>query len=164
MAEDLRVTHYNNGDPIPYLTPWYVVTNGAYTYRYNNPSNNIPYGKLYNFYAISDNRKVCPTGWHVPSNSEIETLIQFSGGEDSSGYKLREAGIEHWPAEYNYGTNETGFTALPGGEMQYSYYGGGYYMWSASKRIWNISYYSRELWEIGPNESYSGCSVRCVKD
>jgi uncharacterized protein (TIGR02145 family) len=83
---------------------------------YDNNKNNVAiYGYLYNWETA---KNVCPTGWHLPSDEEWTTLITNTGGVYTAGTKLKEAGIKHW-AEPNTGaTNQSGFTALPGGGRQ----------------------------------------------
>jgi uncharacterized protein (TIGR02145 family) len=120
MAENLRTTKYRDGSEIPNVTDgdkWYALITGAYC-NYDNTTNpNIiaTYGRLYNGHAVSDIRNIAPTGWHVPSPTEWELLIKYSGGWKVAGGKLKETGTTHWYYNYNGTTNETGFTALPGG-------------------------------------------------
>jgi uncharacterized protein (TIGR02145 family) len=118
MVGNLKVTHYNNGDVIPNVTDqttWNGLTTGALC-AYNNDQTNVKtYGYLYNYYVISDPRGICPSGWHVPSLAEFETLSQSCGGDAVAGGALKEAGTTHWRAPNTGATNSSGFTALPGG-------------------------------------------------
>ena len=79
LAQNLKVTHYRNGDPIDSLddnTEWCNTTSGAYC-NYNNDPNNAPaYGRLYNWYATSDSREIAPEGWHVATDAEWAALNQ----------------------------------------------------------------------------------------
>lgn len=132
MAENLKVTRYRNGDAIPIVTnkdSWGSLSNGAYC-EYNNDVNNVvTYGRLYNWYAVDDSRKLAPAGWHVPTDGEWKQLEIYLGmsqidahsygwrGETifNVGGKLKETGTTHWISPNEGATNETGFTALAGG-------------------------------------------------
>jgi uncharacterized protein (TIGR02145 family) len=116
MAEDLKTTHYTDGTPIPYVTDNPEIVNlksGAYCWFNNEESNKTIYGAVYNWYATAD--KLCPVGWHVSTYSDWATLIDYCGGWELAGGKLKEAGAIHWDAPNTGATNETGFTALPAG-------------------------------------------------
>ena len=177
MAENLKVKHYRNGDPILHLTDnvgWTSTSSGAYCAYDNNESNVETYGRLYNWYAVDDSRNIAPGGWHVPTDDEWQTLVDYLGGSSVAGGKLKEAGTEHWNSPNTGATNESGFTALPGG-YRYgsngSYYNMGYggYFWSSTE---NYSYYAwyRTLYygnsEVGRGSSSKqyGFSVRCLRD
>lgn len=181
MVENLKTTKYRNGDPIPNVTDgteWISIITGAYC-NYNNSTNNGDiYGKLYNWYAVNDNRKIAPVGWHVATYTDWANMITFLGGESTAGGKLKEAGTSHWSNPNSGATNETGFTALPGGYRAgissggsdlLIYYG---YWWSSSENESNPG----SIWyfHMGSNSSSiytydnyflrNGFSVRCVKD
>lgn len=82
-------------------------------WAYNNDQNNVKtYGYLYNWKTA---KKVCPSGWHLPSKDEWSALLTYFGGEESAGDKLKEAGTVHWQKPVSAATNESGFTAIPGG-------------------------------------------------
>jgi len=116
---------------------------------------------------------LCPTGWHVPTDVEWTTLTTYLGGESVAGGKLKEAGLAHWNSPNTGATNETGFTALPGGYRYYggTFYGIGYYgyLWSATEvstsyawyrsMIYDLSYVSRNYYN-----KKDGFSVRCLRD
>jgi len=180
MAENLRTTHYSNGDPIPEVTgntPWIALNTGAYC-NYNNSQNNdtiATFGRLYNWHAISDIRNIAPIGWHIPSESEWNQLKLFL--DSDAGGKLKEAGIVHWIVPNTGATNESGFTALPGGSRLYT--DGSYNnigemgeWWSSSQStnfvdnaIVAVLFYNYA--DGGGSASYNkanGYSVRCVKD
>jgi uncharacterized protein (TIGR02145 family) len=128
MKENLKTTKYNDGTNIPNVkvnSTWASFTTGAYSDYENTPTNSTTYGRLYNWYVIDNNtatkvsgnggKNVCPTGWHVPSDSEWSTLITYLGGDSIAGGVLKETGSTHW-VDPNWGaSNESGFTALPGG-------------------------------------------------
>ncbi len=120
MAENLKTTRYNDGTVIPNVTDnatWSTTTSGSYCDYLNTPAYSTTYGKLYNWYAVgsTNTKNVCPTGWHVPIDAELTTLQSFLGGEIVAGGKLKEKGTTHWLTPNTSATNETGFTALPGG-------------------------------------------------
>ncbi|MFN5628176.1 MAG: fibrobacter succinogenes major paralogous domain-containing protein [Bacteroidota bacterium] len=126
MAENLKSSHYLNGDLIPWVTneaTWGALTTGAACW-YNNDSitYNCPYGRLYNWYAVTDTRNVCPTGWHVPSDAEWTTLINHidtnavgGSNNNTAGGKMKSTGTQYWPSPNTDATNESGFSGLPGG-------------------------------------------------
>jgi uncharacterized protein (TIGR02145 family) len=80
--------------------------------------NNIEYGLLYNWYAVSDPRGLAPEGWHHPSSAEWTTIITYLGGETVAGGHLKETGTNHWTTPNTYASNSSGFTALPAGTRQ----------------------------------------------
>lgn len=118
MVENLRVTKFNDGVAIPLVEdnePWSELSAAGYCW-YNNDEANFKseYGALYNWYAV-ENDKLCPVGWHVASNEEWKTLIDYLGGEDVAGGKLKEFGTSHWLSPNAGATNASNFSALPGG-------------------------------------------------
>lgn len=176
MAENLKVTKYNDGTNIPNVTDaaeWEDLTSGALCDYDNTPSNSATYGKLYNWYAVNTG-KLCPSGWHVPTDAEWTTLTDYYlGGKVVAGGKLKETGITHWAISNTDATNETGFTALPGGVRSdfglFGLVGLEGYWWSATEYsatsawIRGMSYNSGG---VGVYRTYkeSGFSVRCVRD
>jgi uncharacterized protein (TIGR02145 family) len=118
MVENLKTTKYNDGADIPLVSEdsaWSNLKTPGYCWYNNNaPTYKNNYGALYNWYTVNTG-KLCPTGWHVPSDDEWKTLGKFLGGADIAGGKLKEAGFTHWNSPNTAATNETGFTALPGG-------------------------------------------------
>ncbi|MFM9984642.1 MAG: FISUMP domain-containing protein [Flavobacteriales bacterium] len=117
MQENLKTTHFANGDPIETTTV--AVNNDSttiYQWTYGDDSLNIPiYGRLYSWFAVTDSRNVCPVGWHVASDEEWTALAIELGGNDVAGFKMKETGTEHWSMTDTAVTNSSGFTALPGG-------------------------------------------------
>lgn len=115
MADNLKVTHYSNGESIPNITDntaWISQTAGAYCWYNNDITNKTTYGALYNYMTVEDNRNLCPTGWHVPTDAEWSTLITNLGGQSVAGKRLKST--DGWYNNGN-GTNTSGFSALPGG-------------------------------------------------
>ncbi|OFY64903.1 MAG: hypothetical protein A2V64_13505 [Bacteroidetes bacterium RBG_13_43_22] len=119
MQENLKVTHYSNGDAIPNVTDnaaWLTLTSGAFCWYDNDEATyKATYGALYNYHTTVDNRNLCPTGWHVPTDTEWTTLTDYLGGESVAGGKLKETGTTNWLSPNTGATNESGYTALPGG-------------------------------------------------
>ena len=175
MAENLKVTHYRNGDPIPNVTDsveWIGLTTGAYC-NYDNGTDNVAtYGRLYNWYAVDDSRNIAPEGWHVPTDADWQTLIDFLGGNDVAGGEMKDT-TAYWSQPNEGATNSSGFTALPGG---YRYIYGNFIsigddalFWSSTENNSNDAWY-RGLYYTIPgvvhyyNPKHCGFSVRCVKD
>jgi len=175
MAENLKVTKYNDGIAIPNVTnntAWRELTTGALCDYDNTPSNSETYGKLYNWHAVNTG-KLCPTGWHVPSDAEWTELTDYLGGTSVAGGKLKETGTTHWASPNTGATNETGFTALPGGNRgsngTFGDIGGGGSWWSATE--YGATYARRRDMNYGYSGVYRdryskevGFSVRCVRD
>ena len=176
ITENLNVTKYKNGDEIPQvqdINDWSKLTTGAWCYYENKVENGIIYGKLYNWFAINDPRGIAPEGYHIPSNDEWGTLIANLGGEFGAGGKIKEKGTIHWNNPNEKATNQSGFTALPGGlrwsSDNFDYIG-------ESGRFWSSSEYNDLLAierKLGYNiksviivysEKRQGSSVRFLKD
>lgn len=118
MAKNLSTTKLNDGTPIANLSvpaDWESATLPAYVWYSNNELlYKFNYGALYNWYAVASD-KLCPEGWHVPTEAEWRTLVNYLGGDDVAGGKLKQAGTTLWFSPNEGATNESGFTALPGG-------------------------------------------------
>lgn len=175
MAENLKTTHYQNGNEILDVADDNTWNNLSTSARCTNPYiNNYSgiYGLLYNWFAVSDNRNVCPAGWHVPSDDEWTALITYLGGGNSAGGKLKEAGTGHWIFPNTDATNESGFTALPDGDRgPYGFSSAldwGFW-WSASEydatTAWHIILFTYDATVNKPaNNKKNGFSVRCIKN
>lgn len=194
MKENLRVTKYNDNTSIPTgqtNAEWAELSSGAYAiYPHTeieglNSDNEIleAYGAYYNWFAINDVRKLCPTGWRIPSNIEWQTLLEFVGGSSIAGSKLKSTRTEptdhpRWEFPNEWATDEFGFSALPSGQRYFSgeytpVYGygigtlGGW--WSTTifdqNKIWMRSMMFDQP-HVGNYGTYktSGISVRCIKD
>jgi len=117
LKENLKVTHYRNGDPIPNVTDpvaWGNLTTGAYCWYNNDPKIGEVYGALYNWYVGADSRGLIE-GWHVPTFEEWLALETFLGGQIAAYPKMIETGSAHWKTTKVPATNSSGFTALPNG-------------------------------------------------
>lgn len=179
MAENLKTSKYRNGDRIETTIPATLnvldANNPKFQWPYSGMDNNIPlYGRLYTWYALSDIRNVCPTGWHVPSYNEWVTLINYLGGANNAGGKLKEVGNLHWSSNAG-ATNESGFTALPGGIRHPNGTFSGIsemgFWWSTTQGIYSLT----EAWafylhndgsviSVSSNGKNAGFSIRCIKD
>jgi uncharacterized protein (TIGR02145 family) len=118
MTENLRTTKYLNGTSIAEVSngsQWTGLNVGGWCWYDNNNSLEIPYGKLYNWYAVIDPNGLCPVGWAVPEHSDYLQLANFLGGLNTAGGKMKETGTIHWTDPNDFATNESGFTGLPGG-------------------------------------------------
>jgi len=174
MAENLKVTRYCNGDPIPYVSDiavWTTLTTGAYCNYDNNEINADTYGHLYNWYAVNDSRNIAPKGWHVPSDAEWKILVDYLGGSEVAGGKIKETGRTHWVGNAS-ATNESGFSALPGGlrtHMDYVIMALYADFWSSTEYSFNAAMSwglerNRSDIDHGPLYKDSGLSVRLVMD
>ncbi|MEI7423562.1 MAG: PEGA domain-containing protein [Prolixibacteraceae bacterium] len=173
MSENLKTTKFKDGTAIRLVSDnieWGSLTKPAYCWYKNDTTYKKNYGALYNWYVIKS-EKICPNGWHVPTDAEWFNLPTVLGG--SAGGKLKETGTEHWNNPNRGATNETGFNALPGG---YRHDEGVYYnmvfdgFWWSSTETSNDYAWGRGLSHIDPylyNGNYfkrNGFSVRCLKD
>lgn len=176
MAENLRTGTYNDGTDINHeadSAKWSNATEGAWCWYDNDSSNDLPYGKLYNWYAVNDGGGLCPTGWHVPTDPEWTTLTDFLGGLSIAGGPMKEAGTAHWQSPNGSATNSTGFSGLPGGFRTLA---GTFHLivkngsWWSSTELGSLNGWYRWLNNINGNvngvtvDKKTGHSVRCVKD
>jgi uncharacterized protein (TIGR02145 family) len=187
MKENLKVTHYRNGDAISHITlqndaEWLQTTAGAYC-SYNDDQALVSiYGYLYNGYAVTDARRICPEGWHIPTKEEWRTLTNYLGGYKTSG-NLIKASSNYWDDLNPNTSNLSGFSALPGGmrmharpDRTYTEYWGineEAYMATSDEYIYKDIYY---MWYANVANLYEwarvsdntiktcGQSVRCIKD
>jgi uncharacterized protein (TIGR02145 family) len=141
---------------------------------YNNDQTTYgeTYGSLYNWYVV-ETGKLCPIGWHVPTDAEWTTLYDFLGGFNIAGGKLKETGTMHWNSPNIGATNESGFTALPGGNRStigFNNVGSMGFWWTATE--YSPSYAWVRFMDYNmieghwDSEAYKqrGFSVRCIKD
>ena len=175
MAENLRTTKFNDGMSIPRVihdTAWSNLNTPGYCWYFKDSVYAKTYGALYNWYTVNTG-KLCPNGWHVPTDYEWTALTLYLGGESVAGGKLKETGTTHWVSPNNKATNETGFTALPGGTR----FSGGTldgfgrlgYWWSATESYNDFAFGRIISYQDGNIRSFEnskqfGYSVRCVKD
>ena len=174
--ENLKVTKYMDGTSIPTgldNATWSNTTSGAYAIYDNNNANDAIYGKLYNWYAVNNPRKLCPAGWHVPSDSEWTILTDYLGGESVEGGKMKSIGTAYWNDPNTGATNESGFSVLPGGFRNLDGSFGGIrnyaYFWSATERAYYVAWLRNLFFNLGiVGRDYGskqlGISVRCLRD
>jgi len=176
MAENLKATKFNDGTPIQVVsdcTQWSNLNYAGYCW-FNNDSttNSNPYGALYNGYSVTTG-KLSPTGWHIPSETEWYTLINFLGGEYFAGGKMKETGTTHWNSPNVGATNTSGFLAVPGGNRwPQGDFGliGTISTWWSTTQISDSTYWicnadnsGEAIFHGTVNKKY-GFSVRCVKN
>lgn len=177
MDQNLNTTRYRNGDLIPNVTDlktWQNLKTGAYCDYKNLEVMSVMYGRLYNWYAANDSRNIAPIGWHVATVADWITLETYLGLTTSVN-KIKETGNSHWINPQTNATNETGFTALPGGGLVSlsGFYSIGLFCgWWPSTDEYNSYDYARSRFidnttiSIGYSneDKHDGLSVRCVKD
>jgi uncharacterized protein (TIGR02145 family) len=187
-TSNLNVSKYRNGDVIPQVTDpteWSQLTSGAWCYYNNDPENGKKYGKLYNWYAVTDPRGLAPIGYHIPAYFEWGELINYldsnaRGGETSpnlAGGKMKETGNKHWNSPNTDATNDSGFSGLPGGWRNHTV--GGTFYGIGTQGLWWCSTEGNQAVEwahsldsnsgtcinlYGYDSMGAGASVRCVKD
>lgn len=121
MAENLRTSIFSNGDSLNHYTDymdWYNDSIGAWSYVNEDSSLVTPYGKLYNFYSVLDERNVCPSGWHVPNNEEWAYLLIYLGGDALAGGYLKDTSQLFWGIELVQSTNLSGLSFFPSGRRK----------------------------------------------
>jgi uncharacterized protein (TIGR02145 family) len=179
LASNLKATSYRNGDPIETTAPANADITGEsapkYQWAYEGDEINAhTYGRVYTGHAVTDARGICPTGWHVPSDTEWATLTNALGGEEVAGGLMKEVGIIHWDSPNTKATDISLFAALPGGGREeagsFSNTALGQFGWFWTSTFENITQLSWILrYDDGTaNRMYTsrgaGFSVRCVKD
>ena len=185
MTRNLDVDRFRNGDFIPHIESdedWEKAgLNGqpAWCYYDNDPEYGEKYGKLYNWYAVNDPRGLAPESWHIPSDEEWASLVEFLGGKDFAGHKMKsDNGWAEWADEdgefqNGNGDDSSGFNGLPGG---YRSTGGSFnsirvsaFFWSAAESDYDFArgrglYASFGDVDRGINDKSFGASVRCLRD
>ena len=184
MASNLRVTTYNTGVTIPLdvsggsdgtvSQTWNTKTTGARTIYAHNSSNLTTYGYLYNWYAVTDSREICPTGWHVPADTEWTKLTTYLSGISVAGGDMKSTGTTLWITPNTGADNSSGFSALPGG-VRWTGAGGAFggisyyaYFWSTTANgtaAWyrRLSYLDDDVF-VDDCGKPCGFAVRCLKD
>jgi len=173
MAQNLNVEHYRNGDIIPQVKDneqWTKLKTGAWCYYKNDPKNGNTYGKLYNWYAVTDPRGLAPVGWHIPDNSDWTKLIKNLGGVNISDIQLQS---ESWNSLNIDSVTKSGISILHAG-MRFFDEGGFNYLletgdyWTSSKHknenVWIIILKTYPGYFRTSFPKTEGLSVRCVRD
>ena len=179
MAENLRTTKYSDGTAIPNVTSnsdWKSLSTGGWCNYNNSSSNEATYGKLYNWYAASDSRNVCPTGWHVPTDAEWTVLTDYlaaNGHNGAEGTALKAtSGWNDFEGSGN-GTDDYGFLGFPGGyrsnDGSFNSIGNDGNWWSSSQAstfdAWfRYLYYDNDSVSSFSSSKENGFSVRCLRD
>jgi uncharacterized protein (TIGR02145 family) len=175
FTENLRTTRYNNGIAIPYITnktTWRNLKIGAYS-SYENAIDNC-FGYLYNWYVVENAGGLCPTGWHVPTEVEYETLGTYLGGNGVAGGKMKTKGFVWWNSPNDSATNQSGFNAYPAGRRLYNgnfnFFGETATFWTQTngsganfKKLVQLKYNNDNL-DFQPDDPNNGYSIRCIKD
>ena len=172
MAENLRVTKYRNGEDIVSVSNesslWAAGDQliGAYCSPDFNTEKDCPYGKLYNWYAVSSTNNLCPEGWHVPGDADWQLLIQNLGGGFELSGKMRNTGTNYWQYDFYGATNASGFSALPAGyytQQGVADFGLAAFFWREGNQSMEFFYYENEI-RNNFRDQREALSVRCVKD
>ncbi len=176
MSENLNADKFRNGDLIPEAKTsdeWEAAGKNrqpAWCYYENDQENETPYGKLYNWYAVNDPRGLAPEGWRVPSDAEWNRLINFLGGAELAGHKMKSTWA--WKDGGN-GNNVSGFNGFPGGgrNTNGTFYSIGIngYSWSSSETNTSFAWYRNLYYNSGSVNrgkygKSNGFSVRCLRD
>jgi uncharacterized protein (TIGR02145 family) len=176
LIENLRTTKFNDGTKIPFIADtaavWYELNAPAYCWYNDDESNKKSTGALYNWHAVNTG-KLCPKGWHVPTDEEWTILTEYIGGENVAGGKMKETGTEHWFSPNTAATNSSGFTALSAGfrgKTGFIPLSIGTALFWSSTAFDETDGWTRYLLfnneAVGRNNGgkYHGFSVRCLKD
>jgi uncharacterized protein (TIGR02145 family) len=177
---NLNVTTYRNGNSIPEVTDgatWASLTTGAWCSYDNDSANDAIYGKLYNWYAVTDPRGLAPTGYYIPNNDEWLEYINSLGGDAIAGGKMKTTGLANWITPNTGATNESGFSGLPGGERSgtgtfpgtFSSIGFSGMFWTITEKQsvpgtaygWQLNKGYANIFTTGYTKKY-GMSVRCA--
>jgi uncharacterized protein (TIGR02145 family) len=177
MTKNLDVAVFQNGDSIFHANnsdEWVAATENktpAWCYSISNEMNSKGYGKLYNFYAVTDSRGLAPKGWHIPTKDEFVVLQEFAGGESTAGKSLKN--ITGWSNNGN-GSNSNGWSGMAAGYCDFNdgswsdAYIDGYWWTSYSASSENGTFISLESetnsFSFGSDNKGYGFSVRCIKD
>jgi uncharacterized protein (TIGR02145 family) len=177
MAENLKTNRYSNGELIPNeqgKSAWAKLQTGAWCNYNNLAKNDVQYGKLYNWYAVTDYRNVCPVGWHVPSDSDWIILTDFLGGKEIAGGKLKTTKLEYWKNQNIKATNESGFSGFSGGgrDSDGGTFGnlGLFGYWWSSLEVDTFKakalglHFDNDMVEFYKSNKSAGISIRCLKD
>lgn len=180
MAENLRTTRCSDGTLITHAEnydDWYALTAPGWAYYENNSQFNIPFGKLYNWYAVRD-CAVCPEGWRVPKNQDWNKLRDYLTTENfdtiynDAGGKMKVTGSNFWYGSNKDANNMSGFSAYPGGIRGQGFHSmshGGFW-WSDEKDAnYPEAYFRMVVWgnsrlSKGKHHIGDGMSIRCLKN
>lgn len=185
MKKNLNTDKFQNGELIYQAKSsedWDKATlekEAAWCYYEFDSANEKKYGRLYNWYAVNNPKGLAPKGWHIPSDKEWDQLTEFLEGKEMAGHKMKsEEGWQNNGYENGNGSNESGFSALPGGHLtlgfaKFAFMNGGYgaSFWTSTpfgddaaldRRVYNSENHLHK--SIYGESKFVGMSVRCVKD
>jgi uncharacterized protein (TIGR02145 family) len=189
MAENLRVSHYTDGSKVrhePDPKRWKQMNTGAYCWYNNKESNDMPHGKLYNWYAavnsVDDNQKLCPVGWRMPTDMDWDDLARDLDPKAGKVFKRKTASKNagailkskdgSWSEAHVDNTTDIGFNALPSGKRHKGKFrdgGKSGNWWSSGELEMKVAWYRviHDGYKSLDRENYykdTGFSIRCVKD
>jgi uncharacterized protein (TIGR02145 family) len=184
MVDNLRTTRYADESVIPQvnnITTWQNTNMGAWSWYDTTNNYDLPYGKLYNWYAVSDVKGLCPAGWHVPTDAEWTVLVTFLDPgavvvngiqSQTAGGLMKESGLAHWVYPNDGASNQSGFTGLPGGRRTsngvFTMLGFEGSWWTSTADLDNgwlrALVYNHDYVLRGSMLKTSGYSVRCLKN
>ena len=165
MAENLNTIYFNNGDPINNIEwdeGWTYNYEPAYANYNEDPANSDIYGRLYNQFAINDERGICPIDWHVPSQQEYIDLAEYLGGMNMAGYRMKH---DSWD-----GDNQVHFNGLPAGCRDSGPANGDCCMgilaqfWTSTPLVYAELETNKDTLDFNTKDQRAGKSVRCVAD
>jgi uncharacterized protein (TIGR02145 family) len=175
-VKNLNTDKYRNGDEIPQvkdIKKWSKLNTGAWCYYENNDEYGASFGKLYNWFAVNDPRGLAPDGYHVPTHEEWDTLLANLGGDLLAGGKLKEKGIKNWASPNTKATNQSKYSALPGG---YRSTEDGFFDITEKATFWSNSEINEKFGRkrvinnssgsvvMSISDKRQGSSVRCIKN
>lgn len=177
MAENLRVTHYRNGDAIPHVysdTLWGGCSYGAYCDYNNDTAERKSMGLLYNWYTVTDERNLAPEGWRIPTIEDWQILFERFGGENHAATMLKMGAMHHWLHSDTVNQEQEGFSYTPAGYRHgstgsFHTRGSNGYYWSIDESIaaysWSDRIYSgfAHPFREESNKNF-GFAVRCIKE
>ena len=175
MKENLKVTHYRNGDEISNVdSDCEGGCSGSYGNYDNNPENSIIYGRPYNWHSATDSRGLCMEGYHVATPNDWTRLFTHLGGRSEAGGKLKQTSYNHWNSPNTGASNSSQFKALGGGQIEHS--NQSFVLLHQNAMYWTDYAYAAEeahmeqlYYNSTQSASYfrnklNGYSIRCIQD
>ena len=178
MSQNLRTTRFSDNTPIPEIADnklWCSLASPAFCWYSNDRnSDDMRFGALYNWFSVNTGR-LCPSGWHVPDDSEWNVLTAYLGGEYYAGGLLKEVGMSHWESPNAGASNYFSFSALPAGYRSGLtsglFHAKGYMSWWWTNTEYNSNWARTRAIEFdvtdiagGHGVKRNGYSVRCIRD
>ena len=174
---NLNVVVFSNGDPINEIKTkeeWIIANKEGrpgWCFYNNDKENEQIYGRLYNWYAVTDERGICPKGWHIPSDNEWGELIESIGGYKKAGKLMKSNSL--WQESCNLGNNQSEFNVFPSGYR--NFYGDFFflqqhaYFWSKTEHYNHLAWYHTMDFMTDEvlryyNVKGNGFPCRCIRD